>query len=497
MAGRLVGGRLSGAHGVRRRQGRGNRGRRARLAGPGQPRRTPRRPARPRTGSRPGPASPPGAAPGAAAGGASRPARSAPRACTRARSRPRAPCRMGSSTSFQLTAASTTLTATWTMARSPVAPRGRRGGQHDHRVMPQVDAVRADAHPAQRPPSQGPPEPAARAHGRRDHDGGGHRQQHQPAPVEERRVLAGPPHQHGDQQQPARPGGVQQVPPGRESGGAPAGPQHGQRRPDEQRERAGVGAVVDPGGVVAGVVQQRHLGGRRGGQHQRGQRQRPEPADPAALPPPEPQAEPQQARPDQVELLLDRQGPQMAQRRRRAELGEVRGVLRDQPPVADVAERGGHGPAQGMQLAPVQRGPAGDGRQHHEQGGQQPPCPAQPEVAHLDLAGGLPVPEQEIGDQVAAQGEEHPDAQQPARRPAEVDVERDHREHGQRPQTVQAGQVALAVPDRLRHASTPEQEPELTEVTGPTTAPGLPRPGAKSLVTGADTRRSAQSDHSR
>ena len=93
----------------------------------------------------------------------------------------------------------TTLAATCAAARGgsdPVA--ARRGGQDDDRLVPEVDAVGAHAQPAQgAQPSTAPSRLAGWAAGRHDQRRG-QRQQHHPAAVQERRVLAGAPDEHDD-----------------------------------------------------------------------------------------------------------------------------------------------------------------------------------------------------------------------------------------------------------------------------------------------------------
>ena len=203
---------------------------------------------------------------------------------------------------------------------------------------------------------------------------------------------------------------------------APARPGERQGRSDQERERAGVSAVVDAGRIVAGPVQRDHGGHRCGGEHERPGGQ-PAPACLVAQAPGQEQAEQDQPRPDQVELLLHRQRPQVPERRRCREPGKVRGVLRDQPPVADVARCRGHRAAQRRELRPLQQGdPGGDNGQHDEQRGQEPARAALPEAEEPQPAGRGLLGQQQVGDEVAAQGEEDADAEQAALSPAEADV---------------------------------------------------------------------------
>ena len=59
--------------------------------------------------------------------------------------------------------------------------------------------------------------------------------------------------------------------------------------------------------------------------------------------------------------------------------------------------------------------------------------------------------EQDVGDQVAAEGEEDPDPEQPSGSPAEPEVKGEHGEDGDGSQPVQPGHVALAALDGFRH----------------------------------------------
>ena len=61
--------------------------------------------------------------------------------------------------------------------------------------------------------------------------------------------------------------------------------------------------------------------------------------------------------------------------------------------------------------------------------------------------------EQQVGDQVAAEREEHTDAEQAATGPAEAQVVDDHGYDGDSPQAVETRHVALVARDGLRHAT--------------------------------------------
>lgn len=126
-------------------------------------------------------------------------------------------------------------------------------------------------------------------------------------------------------------------------------------------------------------------------------------------------------------------------------------MLEDQLPVADVERGGDRGVPELRRLGGAEdRHPGDDDDEHQEEGGEQAPRPAQPEVDQPHVAAGH-VGEQDVCDQVAAEGEEDPHAEQPARSPPEFQVIRDDGEHGDRSQPIEAGHVALAAPDWFRH----------------------------------------------
>ena len=204
--------------------------------------------------------------------------------------------------------------------------------------MPQVYAVGAH------------PEPAQRGHQRRSQPAGGmgkgghdpdrtHRQQHVPAEVEKRRVLARTPDQERNDGQPGDPRPVQKqaTPDGEVRAKVAARPHHGQGGAYEEARGAGVGSFVDSRGIDPRLVKQRHNDGREGCSCQGNAGK---PVAPTGVT----QAEPEQERPDQVKLLLNRQGPQVVERWRRPEAREVGGVDYDVPPVAHVDGGSGYVP---------------------------------------------------------------------------------------------------------------------------------------------------------
>ena len=166
-------------------------------------------------------------------------------------------------------------------------------------------------------------------------------------------------------------------PPGRRGPGAVrGGVPEGERGAEHQAHDVGVGAVVDAGGAV-GVEPQGHQGG---GEHGQAERRRG-----AHLGPP---GEGEQAqhgqRPEQVELLLDRERPQVHQQLRRGGR-EVVGAGADLEPVRGERERAEHLPLDAdEQVALAEPGEQHGCRDADQQGGQQPPGAAGPEAGQVD-----------------------------------------------------------------------------------------------------------------
>ena len=329
---------------------------------------------------------------------------------------------------------------------SPV--RGR--GEHDHRVVPEIDAVGPDAEPAQRAPAERQADGGAGHRGAREDGRGGDREYNQTALVEERRVLADSPDHDEDDDQAGERRHVEPDPPvAAGHGRLRARPDHRERGTDQQAGRPGVGALIDPGRVEARLVEGEH--GRGGGRGEAQRRQR-EPGQELRLAPDQEHPGQQQPRPDQVELLLHGERPEVVERLRRREPAEVGGVRPDQVPVAEVPGGGPDGSAQIGEPGPVRdRDPGRDHRQHDEQSGQQAAGAPQPEIAQPHLPVRAELAQQQVRDQVSAEREEHPDAEQAARRPAELFVKGNDGQHGQCPQAVEAGHVALVRLHRLRH----------------------------------------------
>ena len=206
--------------------------------------------------------------------------------------------------------------------------------------MPQVEAVRAGAEVAQGGTAQAHADPRCGMRRGRDKHRHEQGQQQEPAAVQEGGVEGGTAEDEQHEQQRRRTGAVDDhARPRHQVGPHPArDPQRRQDGAGQQPHGVGVGSEVDPRRIVGGRVavdDRQH-------EHQSGRQQRPDPRDPAhpgcsAHPP----GQDQQPRPDEVELLLDRQRPQVLEHRRAAGRLEVALVGQDVDPVGDVGQRRG------------------------------------------------------------------------------------------------------------------------------------------------------------
>ena len=225
-------------------------------------------------------------------------------------------------------------------------------------------------------------------------------------------------------------------------------PEEGQRDADQQRGRPGVGPVEDAVRVHR-VEEDRH-------QQARGDRAR-DHADHDA-PVTEPRHEEREGDgPEQVELLLDRQRPEVAEQGGPGELLEVGLVAQDQVPVGHVGHRGQRLAAERGDLSEVEER-AGDhhhGDQHPDRR-QQPPRAPQPERDEVDSPLLAELAEQQRGDQVAADDEEDVDPEEPAGKPPApvVEVVDEHGQHGDGTQAIQAGHVGQSLAAAGRHRTT-------------------------------------------
>ena len=161
--------------------------------------------------------------------------------------------------------------------------------------------------------------------------------------------------------------------------------------------------------------------------------------------------EAEQQRPDQVELLLDGQRPEVLDRGGRPLGLQVVDRVAGELPVLEV-----------QRARPDLRGDVGQfGDRFHHPGGQpgdeqdegrrghQSPGPPAPEVEQRHRSGLLVPAPQVAGDQVSGDNEEHVHAREPAGQQRRAQVVDDHHGHRDRAQTLNVGPEAAARTGRL------------------------------------------------
>ena len=195
---------------------------------------------------------------------------------------------------------------------------------------------------------------------------------------------------------------------GRRDAGDAHRAQQRQRRPERQLPGAAEGREVGGGGLLVGEVDAER---ERADQDER-QRHPERGADRAAATAPEPGGRQQQGRPDDVELLLDRQRPEMQDGARFDFLGEVVDRLGGEMPVGRVEGRAddvardfdrAHGGEE-------QEREGADGGEEDRRQRQQPLGAAGVEAAQRDAAGPVELAQQQPGDEEARDDEEDVDA---------------------------------------------------------------------------------------
>ncbi len=146
--------------------------------------------------------------------------------------------------------------------------------------------------------------------------------------------------------------------------------------------------------------------------------------------------------PQEVELLLDGQRPQVLEQRRTSYGLEVGLLAEDQVPVGDVPQGRQHVPTQPGHLPWQEHDRVGE-RDHEDdvEGGQQPPGASHPECLEVYAAPLAPLGEQQRGDEVAADDEEDLDAQESSRKKGGAAMVEEHGDNGQGAQPVQARHV--------------------------------------------------------
>ena len=224
-------------------------------------------------------------------------------------------------------------------------------------------------------------------------------------------------------------------------------------RVDRQREQAAEGELPQAGQRVE-VGQrlvrrgQHHRERERGGEHPE-RRDGQVRAHPGGVTPRRERDQGHQQRPDQEELPLDRQRPEVLHRARHVAARRVVDRVRRELPVLQ-EQRGRDDLAQRLRPAPLgqQQHPGHDGRHQHDDGArQQPheraaPPPAQRQRPAVGRADEL------AGQQEARDDEEHVDA---AGHPAEPHVVDDDERDGDRAQALQLGPVHAHQRPRRRY----------------------------------------------
>ena len=303
-----------------------------------------------------------------------------------------------------------------------------------HRPVPEVDPVAALADPPQGLRAEHRAEPRRAVGDRPDEHGRDDGDRREAALVDARLVVVPRQHRHDEQGEGHGPGGVQRRHARPADRVARQGPGERQQRADEQPGRVRVGAVVDARRIAAGREQDRHEPRRGDREHERDDRRAP--------PSQHRDADAHDERPQQVELLLDGQRPQVPQQRRPRERLEVRLVGEDLVPVVDVEERRDRvGPRRGQVARAEDRHREHGQRDDEERRGEQPPRPPRPERREVDAPRRLALGEQQRRDEEPAQDEEQVHAEEAARQPARPGVVQHDARDGDRADPVEGGDV--------------------------------------------------------
>jgi hypothetical protein len=294
-----------------------------------------------------------------------------------------------------------------------------------HRQVPQVGGVGDGAQHDQR--SQQRSSGAGGGPGQQHQQPAAHGDQRQRDQVGPRVGTLGGQHRPGEQRQ-HQAGADQHPGPGtdRDRGHA-AFVQHPEPAPDQQCAGPGRGQGVDPRDV-RGLGQQGQGAGEQG--HRDADAEHPVHR---ATPP----GEAEQQRPEQVELLLGRQSPQVVHRAR---------TVRDERQVHRVGQPAGQGGDDQPATLAVVRDPL-DHRvpdQHEQQGGQQTPCPCGEEPPVVHPPAGLQLGQQQAGDQETGQGEEQGDPEHPGgAEPGRIGVVEQHQRDGETAQGIESRAAAV------------------------------------------------------
>jgi hypothetical protein len=165
----------------------------------------------------------------------------------------------------------------------------------------------------------------------------------------------------------------------------------------------------------------------------------------------------QQERDHEVELLLDRQGPVVLERRGCVIRGEVVGLDRGEPDVRTEA-RGPDGILGHLLRTEEREAVEGHSRrrqEHHRGRGDDPPGAAGVERDDGDPIGLLGLAHQQANDEEAGDDEEDIDTDESTREPAEPGMSCDHEEDGDRSQTLDIAAKVRSLPQRPSPLTTP------------------------------------------
>ena len=179
-------------------------------------------------------------------------------------------------------------------------------------------------------------------------------------------------------------------------------------------------------------------------------------------------------RPQEVELLLDRERPQVHEQLRRGR-GEVVGAGADLEPVRREGDGAEHlAPDADEQVALAEPGEQHGCRDAHEERRQQPAGAAGPEAGQVDA---VPVARRSRTSSVVMRkpgdDEEDVDPEEAAGQPRRVEVEDEHGGDGQGAQAVEAGEAAG--PGRRPGRRHPPSPPgRLRSPAGGAAGPGAP-----------------------
>ena len=253
--------------------------------------------------------------------------------------------------------------------------------------MPQVDAVGALADPHKGLEARETRQPTARVHEHGDEHGREHGVDDDAAVVHEAREAVDEGHHADDADERDDADHVEEVYDARRHVARAllrerlTGPEEREPRADEQRAGARVGAVVDARGVFERVIEHPHERGGDDRQHDAAT------AD-DGLARAEAAHDEQQYGPDEVELLLDGERPEVRERGGVAERVEVREAAEDVPPVLEPEERGHDiGTQLGEQRVVEEHAERGDHHHDKHDGGKEAAHAAQPELREVDGAG--------------------------------------------------------------------------------------------------------------